>query len=287
MNPYDLTPTLAREAPLQRKCPICHTDPSDSPTLLDIAPSPWILKRCRTCQLVFLENPPGYNVLAADFPWEKTYLAEKKRRREEQGTVERTLRRCVLAARQAVQRLTKRDKLRSLCAHYLPGGEMLDLGCGNGQNAATFPKTVVPVGIEIGEIAAQQALERFHPRGGRVIRAPVLEALRHLRDDFYCGAIAISYFEHEIWPRNVLQELWRVLQQDAPLVVKLPNHACWLRTIRRSRWSGYRFPDHVNYFTPALLERLLKETGFRIARFRLADRLPTSDNMWCVARKGN
>ncbi len=43
----------------------------------------------------------------------------------------------------------------------------------------------------------------------------------------------------------------------------------------------------MNYFTPASLERLLEESGFRIARFGFLDRLPTSDNMWCVALKSD
>ena len=67
--------------------------------------------------------------------------------------------------------------------------------------------------------------------------------------------------------------------------MKLPNFSSWLRVARGAAWSGYRFPDHVNYFTPASLARLLMETGFKVVRFGIPDRLPTSDSMWCVARK--
>jgi hypothetical protein len=41
----------------------------------------------------------------------------------------------------------------------------------------------------------------------------------------------------------------------------------------------------VNYFTPASLTRMLEGAGFEVARFGFRDRLVTSDNMWCVARR--
>lgn len=68
------------------------------------------------------------------------------------------------------------------------------------------------------------------------------------------------------------------------MILKLPNYASWNRMIRGKRWCGYRFPDHVNYFTPRALRRILELNGFEVAWFRWRDRLPTSDNMWCVAR---
>jgi hypothetical protein len=69
------------------------------------------------------------------------------------------------------------------------------------------------------------------------------------------------------------------------LIVKVPNYASWNRKIRANRWCGFRFPDHVNYFTPHTLKSMLQETGFQIVKFSIFDHLPTSDNMWLVARK--
>jgi len=47
----------------------------------------------------------------------------------------------------------------------------------------------------------------------------------------------------------------------------------------------YRLPDHVHYFTPATLTRLLRDTGMEVLRFNFFDHLPTSDNMWLMARR--
>jgi 2-polyprenyl-3-methyl-5-hydroxy-6-metoxy-1,4-benzoquinol methylase len=94
-----------------------------------------------------------------------------------------------------------------------------------------------------------------------------------------------SYLEHEPNPRAVLAATAQVMKPGARLIVKVPNYASWNRTVRGARWCGFRFPDHVNYFTPELLVRLVRESGFEIVRFVWLDRWPTSDSMWLVAEK--
>lgn len=271
---------------IHRCCPICNTDATNSPTLQGIVGPPWNLKCCRQCSFVFLENPPTYKTLAESFSWDKTFKEEKQKRLKEQSPIERSIRRCLNCTRAAVKALTKRDKLKALCwTYFQEGGLILDLGCDTGYNEAAMPPISVPLGIEIAPALAEKAQKRFEARGGQVIISPVLEGLRQIEDCSCKGAIAKSYLEHEIWPREALEELRRVLRDGAPLIIKVPNYACWLRKLRGARWSGYRFPDHVNYFTPTSLKRLLEETGFAVVRFQIADKVPTSDNMWCVARK--
>jgi len=45
-------------------------------TVLDLAPSPWVLRRCNTTGFVFLENPPGYEALHDELAWQVTYQRE-------------------------------------------------------------------------------------------------------------------------------------------------------------------------------------------------------------------
>ncbi len=269
-----------------RRCPLCDADAADALLEAPIeAEPPWRLARCPRCGFVFLQNPPDYAALAHDFAWDKTFFEERERRLRRQSPVEKILRRGLAAIGRLARALMRRNKLKTLCARYLRGGRVLDLGCSRGWNAESLPDDVLPLGIEISPALAAEAENRFGPRGGRVIRAPVLEGLGQLPDGSCRGAIAKSYLEHEIRPREVLAELGRVLEADAPVILKVPNYASWLRLARRARWSGYRFPDHVNYFTPASLTRMLEEAGLEVERFGLRDRPVTSDNMWCVARK--
>ena len=54
------------------------------------------------------------------------------------------------------------------------------------------------------------------------------------------------------------------------------------RHLRGPRWCGYRWPDHVNYFTPATLQRMAEAAGLRVARMNALDRSPLSDSLYAV-----
>ena len=84
---------------------------------------------------------------------------------------------------------------------------------------------------------------------------------------------------------NVLQKILRILRSGAHLIIKVPNYVCLNRVIMGKKWCGFRYPDHVNYWTPKTLIKIISDTGFQIVRFNIRDRFPTSDNMWLVARK--
>lgn len=94
-----------------------------------------------------------------------------------------------------------------------------------------------------------------------------------------------SFLEHDIRPRDILNEAHRVLKKDGLLLIKVPNYGSLNRRLVGKKWCGFRFPEHVNYFTPRTLRRFLLDTGFVVRQFSIVDRLPTSDNMWVLAGK--
>jgi hypothetical protein len=77
----------------------------------------------------------------------------------------------------------------------------------------------------------------------------------------------------------------RILRPGAPLIIKVPNYGCLNRMVSGGKWCGFRYPDHVNYWTPKTLKKIIEDTGLEIVRFNIKDRFPTSDNMWLIARK--
>ena len=259
-------------------CPVCATWNLQAP-VLGYAQAPWRLKACRKCGMVYLENPPSYAQLEEDLAWERTFAAETAERRQRNPLLYKLGR----LPKAAVQRLLKRDKLLSFAKRYFKPGPILDIGCAGGHTLANFPEQYIPYGIEISHHLSQMANSRFAPRGGTVIQADALTGLSHLPRHEFTGVIMTSFLEHEVHPRQTLLRTKTVMRTGGKLIVKVPNYASWNRRLRGARWCGFRFPDHVNYFTPLLLRRLLLESGFRMVRFRLVDRLPTSDTMWLVA----
>jgi len=262
---------------LHRTCPACSRDNADRPALTSSV-APWALKSCGRCAFVYLENAPAYAELEDHFAWEKTYQTERTRRQREEPVLQWIGRRLI-----DVRRLMPRRGLLALTARLVPDGDVLDVGCSDGIMLARLGSRHVPNGIEISAALAKRAQAVVGPRGGTVIQASALEGLAACDAGRFSGVWMHSFLEHELQPLATLTAANRVLRADGRLILKMPNYASINRRLRGTRWCGFRFPDHVNYFTPASLQKMVRAAGLRVVRMHISDRLPTSDNMWLVA----
>ncbi|HXE92006.1 MAG TPA: class I SAM-dependent methyltransferase [Terriglobales bacterium] len=263
-----------------RGCPLCGRDNSACPRL-SYAAHPWVLRECAGCGLVYLENPPPYEALEADLAWEKTWAAEHERRLSEEPVFGRVAQ----AINWMRAHVLHRDKLSELILRYVAPGPVLDVGCADGRALDRLPAGYIPFGIEVSRELHALADARFSRRGGRALRADALSGMQQLSHAFFEGIVMCSFLEHERQPRQALERAALLLKPGARLILKVPNFACWNRAVRGARWCGFRSPDHVNYFTPRLLARLVSDCGLKVRRFGPFDRFPTSDNMWLVAEK--
>jgi SAM-dependent methyltransferase len=268
-----MTPT----ATLHRACPACGRDNVATPPLPPLVP-PWTLKACGGCGFVYLENAPVYAELEEHFAWEKTYQAERARRERDEPVLQWIGRRLIDA-----RGLLPRRGLLPLTEQFVPDGDVLDVGCSDGRLLMRLGPRHVPHGIEVSAALAKLAMVAVAPRGGTVIQANALDGLRQLAGGRFSGVWMHSFLEHELQPLEVLRAAGRVLRPDGRLILKMPNYASLNRRVRGARWCGFRFPDHVNYFTPASLRDMLRAAGLLVVRMNVLDRLPTSDNMWLVA----
>ena len=264
--------------PERNSCPVCgSTEATDTPSRY--AEAPWRLLQCSRCSMVWLQNPPTVEMLEEDLAWEKTFAAEGKARRARNPVLYKLGR----MPKAALQKLLKRDKLLDLVSKYVAPGPILDVGCAGGHTLAGFPTAYIPYGVEISKELSRVANEIFAQRGGSAMQGDAPTAMGKFPRGHFNGALMGSYLEHEPRAAEVLKAARQVMHPGARLILKVPNYACWNRELRGKRWCGFRFPDHVNYFTPATLVQLLQATGFKVVRFGIADRMPTSDNMWLVA----
>jgi SAM-dependent methyltransferase len=263
-----------------RNCPSCGEDNTASaPTIF--GDETWPIKACGVCGFVYLEVAPVYERLIDEFAWEKTSASETKRR-----LTEEPIRQSVSKQLKSFRhRLLKRDKLPYLIRHFVAAGNVLDIGCASGGVLSHLDKIFIPHGIEISRALALIADENVKPRGGYVVHDAALHGLSKFPRDYFSGVLLSAFLEHEIDPKSLLTEVFRTLSQDGYCIIKVPNFASLNRVIRGKKWCGFRLPDHVNYFTPVSLVRMCRKAGFEIARFGIADHLPTSDNMWIVIKK--
>ncbi len=237
----------------QRCCPQC-TEKSQK-RLPKYCLDDWKIVSCSHCDFVYLANPVSYEALMDDHAWEKNAAKEDERRSKERPIIDGIGK--VTRVRLSLYRKDRTKLFRDI----FKKGRIVDVGCGGG---TSLPEPLLPYGIEISRELAKQADNAMKQRGGRCIHASAIDGLKECEDRYFNGVLLNSFLEHEVNPLTLLQEAHRALKDDGTVYVRLPNFASLNRKVMGRNWCGFRFPDHVNYFTPKSLETMCKQAGFKM-----------------------
>lgn len=79
---------------------------------------------------------------------------------------------------------------------------------------------------------------------------------------------AYAVLEHATDARSMLLECSRILKLGGSLIIDVPNTRSFYELIARRNWIWLIPPAHLNYFSPASLKSLLKQTGFDVTSAR-------------------
>jgi len=243
---------------------------------------------------VYLANPPAQERYRDEFAWEVTHEQESVRRQRR----EPLLHALSGALKTFRQRFLKRDKtaaiIRGLVRDAASGVtgpiRLVDVGCAKAslsvRVADRLPRTISdrlePVGIEISNYLAKLAHLALRCRGGRCFHGTALDGLASIDPESAHVIVLSCILEHEIAPLPLLRRCRERLASDGRIVVKVPNYTCLGRWLRGSQWCGYRWPDHVNYFTPATLTAMARAAGLKVVRMNAFDASPLSDSLYAV-----
>ncbi len=252
-----------------RVCPACGQDDF---RVLGTHP-PWRLVQCAGCALAYLPEIPTAPQMEAEFEWQASFARERWERWQRNPLTRLYTFGVMLLKPSREGRALRRIR------RVAPAGRLLDVGCGDGRLAALARRAGYdPLGIELSPQMAAKAARRLGRERvfiGRLEDAALPPASFDL-------ATAISYLEHDPQPATLLAKLHVLLRPGGALFVKVPNYASLLRRLRGARWSGYRWPEHVQYFTPDTLACLVRAAGFDVCEVRAH---PLGDNLWLAARR--
>jgi len=198
--------------------------------------------RCDECGLVWLDPMPTAAEVAAYY--EQSYR---------DGIYE------PYAAADTIRRLIAEHRLAEVRPHARPG-RWLDVGAATGH----FVEAAVLAGIAAeGCELSGSAVESARARGLTMHHAAV--------EDFtpaapYDTITAFDVLEHLREPRAFLDRLRRWLTPGGTLALTLPDVSSIYPRVMRRHWFYYAPSDHLHYFDPRTITRLLSEHGFGRAR---------------------
>ena len=202
---------------------------------------------CRECGLVWIEPLPSREEV------EQRYRTAYSAGEYAAFAGARETRDLIAAHRLAVVR----ERLRP--------GRWLDVGCATG----SFVRAAAAAGnVAEGLDASREAVEQA--------RASGLVAHHGRVEDFvptqpYDAVTAFDVLEHSIDPRAFLARLHGWLRPGGSLVLTLPDvSSVYPRLLMRRHWFYYWPDEHLFYFDPKTVTRLLTEEGFEVRRLTRA-----------------
>ena len=258
---------------IERSCPYCSS--ADHKVLQRYSRDPWLVVECSDCGFVYLWNVPDYSQLVDEFAWEKCYEAENQRRLQERGRSKRVAK----AFRDSLARLSRTGHFYQ---RLFKPGPVLDVGCGAG---STVPVGCTPYGIELSRNLWQVSNTRMQQSGGYCVHAPAVEGIDTFTPKTFSGVILRSILEHERQPMTLLARVSHVLRDNGVVFVRVPNYASLNRRIRGAYWCGFRYPDHVNYFTTKSLADMAAKCDLQLKLLHPL-RVAVDDNINGMLRKG-
>ena len=220
--------------------------------------------RCTGYSAVFMHPMPGLEQIASFYPPDYSVFDDSAQTRRisplKQAVLKRTRGYTHLeppAAARLLSPLFTRRYSQGV-PHYVPGGKMLDVGCGNGRYLGTMRALGWDVqGVELSETGVKVC---------RAAQLPVhhgdLASAQFPSDSFDLVTVR-HVIEHIAEPQPFMAELARILKPGGRLVIETPNANALGRALMGASWFANDVPRHLVLFTPESLTRLAAKHGLR------------------------
>ncbi len=250
-----------------KNCPVCNNEKWSKAFKIGI----WTIEECAVCKFAKI-NPMSTQESRTEFFSNESTI---KRKLKKFSTIQKFSRAMKRASNKVMRRGKSEIFYKKLLDHLPSGSKVLDVGCGDGSFLALASERYSCSGIEISEYLADLARKR---EGLTIKTGNFLEA--DFGQEKFDGITLISLLEHLSDPLRTLQKCFDLLRNGGILLLKTVNYECANRKIKREKWTGFRPPDHVVYFGPANLKRILMKIGFNNIR---TSSWAFNDNMYCAA----
>jgi SAM-dependent methyltransferase len=138
----------------------------------------------------------------------------------------------------------------------------LEIGAGSGG----FVRVALSRGWEVDATEiSESGLQALGKTGATVFAGDLVAG--HYRDAQFDLVVLLEVIEHLPAPLDLVRVMGRITRPGGILVLTTPNFNGLSRRYLGIRWRVID-PEHLGYFTPSTLLRLLRDVGYRSVRVR-------------------
>ena len=140
-----------------------------------------------------------------------------------------------------------------------PVHDLLEIGCGPGLFLAEAQRAGIAAALGIDR--NPWAIEQLRGRGieGYVGSLDAVPADRR-----FDAVVMLDLLEHVTAPRPFLEALHAHLRPGGRLFIMTPNIRSLLARLSGARWVSFKIPEHVLYYSPRSIRRLLADAGYDV-----------------------
>jgi SAM-dependent methyltransferase len=291
--PAGTSPAIRVEQPAV--CPVCGED-RFTPAYRDLqdrlfdAPGTWHFDRCERCRSLTLRPRPVVEDLGRVYTpvysrrkpispveppatlkhrfsawFTRGFLASSLGYHAEATSAQRALGRTLMAL---LPRRRETIGLEALRLPAVPGGRLLDVGCGIGDVLAKMTRLGWRAeGLDTDPDVVAQTRAR-----GLTVELGLLED-RAYPDGTFDAVSAKHVLEHVPDPVPFLAECRRVVKPGGRVVIFTPNVASLAHRLFGRHWLGLDAPRHLVLFTPASLRLAAERAGLEVERLETTGRI--------------
>lgn len=221
------------------RCNLCNADN----TKLLFTKNSMKIVRCVNCGLIYVNPQPSKEDIKKIYKngyfngsWQSDFLSEKK-----------------------LYTPRFKERLRQIIA-FKTKGKLLDVGCAVGYFLeAARDDGWQAFGVEISSFAARYARD-----SGFDVFTGTLEEANHPAQSF--DVVTLWHvLEHMEDPLGCLLETHRILKKSGLVAIELPNIGSRKFKKLRENWDQLKPHEHLYYFTPGALTKMVKKARFKIA----------------------
>ncbi|MDR1303774.1 MAG: class I SAM-dependent methyltransferase [Verrucomicrobiales bacterium] len=173
-----------------------------------------------------------------------------------------------------------REQLAKL-EQRVPKGRILDIGCAFGYLLhEARQRGWKPEGIELSGRAVAYARDELKLK---IHSAPLRE--NQFPAATFNAVIMNDVIEHYGHPAQEVREVYRILAPGGAYLLHTPNFASWWRLLMRRQWVHLKPEEHLYYFAPATISRLLRHYGFEVVYARSCGKVTNFNYIIGVLKK--